>query len=39
MRGKLRSIAMLSAFVSLTAFAVQEVDARGGRYSRPGGGS
>jgi HlyD family secretion protein len=34
MRGKIRSIAMLSAFVGLTAFMVQEVDARG----RGGGG-
>ena len=30
MRGKIHSLAMLSAFVGLMAFMVQEVDARGG---------
>lgn len=37
MRGKLHSLAMLSAFVGLTAFMVQEVDARGGRGGGGGG--
>ena len=36
MRGKIFSIAMLSAFVSLAAFTVQEAEARGG--GRGGGG-
>ena len=43
MRGKIHSLAMLSAFVGLMAFMVQEVDARGGRGGggggRGGGGS
>ena len=38
MRGKIHSLAMLSAFVSLAAFMVQEVDARGGRGGGGGGG-
>ena len=31
MRGKIHTLAMLSAFVGLTAFMIQEVEARGGR--------
>ena len=31
MRSRVHSIAMLTAFVSLVAFSIQEVDARGGR--------
>ena len=38
MRGKIGALAMLSAFVSLAAFMVQEVDARGGRGGGGGGG-
>src|SRR3954471_14924676 len=37
MRGKTFQIAMLSAFVSLAAFTVQEADARGGRGGGGGG--
>ena len=37
MRGKIHSLAMLSAFVGLTAFMIQEVDARGGRGGGGGG--
>ena len=37
MRGKIQTLAMLSAFVGLTAFMVQEVDARGGRGGGGGG--
>src|SRR3982750_136378 len=38
MRGRLFSFAMLSAFVSLAAFTVQEAEARGGRGGGGGGG-
>ena len=38
MRGIISSVAMLSAFVSLTAFVVQEADARGGGRGGGGGG-
>src|SRR3954468_6055009 len=37
MRGRFYRIAMLSAFVSLAAFTVQEADARGGRGGGGGG--
>ncbi len=37
MRGKIHTLAMLSAFVGLTAFMIQEVDARGGRGGGGGG--
>ena len=37
MRGTISRIAMLSAFVSLAAFVVQEADARGGRGGGGGG--
>src|SRR5678815_3678470 len=37
MRGKAFNIAMLSAFISLAAFTVQEVEARGGRGGGGGG--
>ena len=37
MRGIISSVAMLSAFVSLAAFVVQEADARGGRGGGGGG--
>jgi hypothetical protein len=37
MRGKLQNLAMLGAFIGLTAFMIQEVDARGGRGGGGGG--
>src|SRR5688572_49061 len=37
MRSTIHSLAMLSAFVGLTAFMIQEVDARGGRGGGGGG--
>ena len=37
MRGKLHRVAMLSAFVGLTAFMIQEAEARGGRGGGGGG--
>jgi len=38
MRKRLYRIAMLSAFVSLAAFTIQEADARGGGRGGGGGG-
>ena len=37
MRGKIHTLAMLSAFVGMTAFMIQEVEARGGRGGGGGG--